>query len=426
MSGAAPKQSASTVTTPLTARQERALLDGVDHFLSTGVELKDWWAKARLTNDFDERFEESVSYNRPDSSFGYFAHADIGGRDQPIMGNFQSMYYDQPKSSPRDTHDHAGWMQDQMREFVLRYFMRVSDFRRPQAFMPASEAPLPNFLRPINFCPTEDPTKIGFGFTQLFFKRRDTGEIGKFSASERKAIVDLRTIGEIYDWIVVDVDIFDFSFEYSPLGEGAPELRFPLATSSYLVISSDFVTNEDNLEPGVLGRYGIGYAFIRNPKPSVLNYGPGEFEFAFETIDFSVSTDGRVRVDMAFATNRPKKIVKITLDPFSWGLRAGEAASLGLVPGATAISEDLRSASPFKNLSADPISGLISLTNLLTGGLASRRLCISQKQLFKSFLVKHFEQHYQTVVGSLRTWRQIPDWLDTDKLPGWVKSGGSG
>ena len=35
----------------------------------------------------------------------------------------------------------------------------------------------------------------------------------------------------------------------------------------------------------------------------------------------------------------------------------------------------------------------------------------------KDFLVTHFMQHYQMIVGSLLTWRRVPDWLDSSALP---------
>jgi hypothetical protein len=38
--------------------------------------------------------------------------------------------------------------------------------------------------------------------------------------------------------------------------------------------------------------------------------------------------------------------------------------------------------------------------------------------------VRHFLQHYQTIVGSLLTWRSIADWCDEAALPEWVRRGG--
>jgi hypothetical protein len=50
-------------------------------------------------------------------------------------------------------------------------------------------------------------------------------------------------------------------------------------------------------------------------------------------------------------------------------------------------------------------------------------LCISRDDLEKEFLAQHFMQNYDLIVGSLQTWRQIPDWLDSAGLPEWVVKG---
>jgi hypothetical protein len=65
----------------------------------------------------------------------------------------------------------------------------------------------------------------------------------------------------------------------------------------------------------------------------------------------------------------------------------------------------------------------MGLLNVLTDGQAAERFDLSSDQLYKNFLVQHSRQHYQTIMGSHMTWRQIPDWLDSAALPHWVVSG---
>ena len=74
-------------------------------------------------------------------------------------------------------------------------------------------------------------------------------------------------------------------------------------------------------------------------------------------------------------------------------------------------------------LVGDPARAYIALANVATLGEARRRLKISKKQLEKLFMAEHFMQHYNLISGALSTWRQIPDWLDADALPEWVRSG---
>jgi hypothetical protein len=341
----------------------------------------------------------------------------VGGRSLPVMGNFQEMFYDRPKW-PRDAcASGALWTRDQVRQFVLRYFMRVSDFRQPEGYTGAA-SPAPVCLGPLSWCPREDVARKGFGFQQLFYKKR-SGEVGRFPADERFAIVDLRQLGPVYEWIVAKVCIFDFNFAFKPLGGANPQLVVPLQEDSYLVLTRDFVRDEAEPEPHLLGRYGLGYAFLKNPRQGVLAYGPGEFDAAIERIDFEVHRSGETRVAMTFVANRPERLVNISIDPLALGVRMADLASLGLASrllgGVPAI--------PSARIEADPVYAYVDLANLVSGGAAARELCISRDQLDREFLVKHFMQHYQAIAGSLATWRRVGDWLDEGSLPAWALLG---
>ena len=72
----------------------------------------------------------------------------------------------------------------------------------------------------------------------------------------------------------------------------------------------------------------------------------------------------------------------------------------------------------------DPVLPTVGLLNLVTFGQAAKQLCISKRAIIKEALFIHFQQHYQAILGSLQTWRQIPDWTAAEeKLPAWVISG---
>ena len=398
--------------------EEELILDRVPEHLARGLDLDRWWRGASTAGSFAARFELGRTFNEADRSFGFFDRAMVGGRSLPLMGNFQEMLYDQPKS-PRDGKvDAALWMRDQIRQFVLRYFMRVSDYREPQGYVDSRGRTSTGWPEILSWCPREDVARKGFGFQQLYYKRRDTGEIGRFPAAERFAIVDLREIGPLYEWVVLKVCIFDFNFTFKPLGSGNPQVVVPLQEDSYLVVSRDFVRDEAEPEPHLLGRYGFGYSFLKNPRQGVLAYGPGEFEAAIERIDFEVHRSGETRVAMTFVANRPERLVNVSLDPLALGVRMADLASLGLA------SRFLGGAptSPAR-IEADPLYAYVDLANLVTGGAAARELCISRDQLDREFLVKHFMQHYQTIAGSLTAWRRVRDWLDEGSLPAWVISG---
>jgi hypothetical protein len=410
-------------STPALADQDYRILDDVDRYLAAGVQLKQWWGQVDTTNAYTECFKLGLTFNRPDTSFGFFDYAAVDGRTLPVMGNLQDMLYDQPKAPSAQTADAIQWMQAQIREFVLHYFMRVSDFRQPQGFLENARPAPPPYLRPLSWCPQDDPRLVGFGFSQLFYKLRDTGHIGQFPEEERFAIIDLRELGQKYEWIVVKVRIFDFSFTYMPLGADNPQLVLPLSEASYLVLSRDFITNDEHPAPDILGQYGLGYVFIKNPTSGVLAYGPGQFDAAIELINFRVLTDGTTRVRMVFVANRPERILNLSLDPINWGFTLADLLSFGLTSPLLAPVQSVLARLPFQGGNVDPVYTFIWLVNVLTGGEAAQQLCISKAELDKQFLVKHFMQHYQTIVGTLQTWRQIPDWLDSAALPKWVITG---
>jgi hypothetical protein len=201
------------------------------------------------------------------------------------------------------------------------------------------------------------------------------------------------------------------------LGSDQAKLVIPLIEDSYLVLSPDFVLNETDPEDGVLGRYGFGYAFVRNESAGLLAYGPGEFDAAIELIQFHVLASGETRAHLVFVVNRPDRIVNATIDPVALGFGAADFMSLGVT---STLFGPIRAALerlPLRIGPFDPISTYVTLANQLTGGLAAEELCISREQLEKDFLVQHFMQHYQMLTGALLTWRRIPDWLNLEALP---------
>lgn len=401
-------------------QEDRALLASVDKYLADALALKSWWARAHESNAY-HRFELERTFHRPAYSYGFFGQAQVGGRTLPVMGNVQDMFYDQPKIQAQKE-EGALWMREQLREFVLRYFMRVSSFRQPEVFISGDHPEPDPLLRSLSWCPEPRTTRQGFGFAQLYYKTPD-GNIGRFE--DPWAIIDLREIGSKYEWILLKVKIFNFAFKTWPLGASGPEIAFNLDEQSYLVVHRDFIVNQEAPKPGMLGRYGIGYGFIKNPASHLLAYGPGEFDAAFETIEFSVDNKGNIRVHMVFVANRPARIANISLAPIRWALRAAELLSAG---AASSLLEAVGNTLKSVDLSLgnfDPVLSYVSLLNLATGGYAARELCITKERLEKIFLLQHFLQHYETVSGSLFTWRQIGDWLDRSTLPEWVVTGRS-
>jgi hypothetical protein len=168
------------------------------------------------------------------------------------------------------------------------------------------------------------------------------------------------------------------------------------------VLSDRFVTDVERPARGVAAEFGLGYAYVKDFRPGLLAWGPGQFDAAFQTIDFRLMDDGEIHTRMVFVANRPSQIVRVPLDPRAL-----------LDPDSQASSR----------LNVDPVLAYVKTLNTLTGGAASRRWCVNLDQLCLVFLAKHFEQHFKAIAGVLYAWRQIPDWLDCRALPAWVMSG---
>jgi len=391
---------------------DRVIVAHTESTLANGGDLLRWWREKDRSHEYGERCDVVREYTSGDSSFGFFDRARVGGRDLPVMGVVQEMFYDRQKLGSGEA------IRAQFKEFVLRYLMRVCQIRRPEAAADAGRPAQSAWERPLSWLPDASERRVGFGYEQLYYKRHGAGTIGKFSGVERTAIVDLRDIGTVYDWILLRVNIFDFNLSFSPLGANVFTFQLPLKESTYVVLGPAFVANQDDPEPGVLGRYGFGYAFVPYaPEPGVIAYGPGHFAAAVQTVEFTLAADGEIRARAAFVVNRPDKIAAVDIAPIDWGFALADAMTFNMASKVMAPVKTLADRLPTKVSGVDPISTFVWLANALTGGRAERQLGISKSTLEKRMLVQHFMQHYAMLMSSLHVWRTVTDWTDHAKLP---------
>ncbi len=399
---------------------------GLDKAIADAEELARWWHEVDQADTYADRFPLSATHHRPETSFGFFGETQVSGSTMSVMGNVQEQLYDRPKSPSKSAAVRAKaaeWTSQQVREFVLRYFMKVIDFRQPESFPGEERPPAPFYLRPLSWVSHEESSARGFGFEQLYYKLKGDDPPQKFDNDQRFNIVDLREIGSTYEWIVVKVIIFDFKLRLAPFGQDQPHGTLPQAEHSLLVLTEALIVDDPTpQESDDLGRYGLGYAFLPAVEESLLAFGPGRFEAACQLIRFHVKKSGEVKVRMAFVANRPEKVIDVSVDPVSWGLRLADLLSLGTASSVLEPVQKMWQRVPRPG-SVDVVQSYINLANTLTGGIAAKNLGVSKRQLHKNFLAAHFDQNYNVVAGSLMIWRQIPDWLDQEALPDWVRSG---
>jgi hypothetical protein len=409
---------------PVWDERDLVVVGDAERALADGLQLKRWWEQKEATGTYADTFELVRTYNRAERVTGFFDTALLNGRDFPVMGLVQEMVFDKTKqASPAS-------VRDELREFVLHYFMRVSATREPQAYVARDQytkADVGRALQPFSFCATPVDGQSGFGYMQLYYRLRESGYTGKFPAHLQPRIVDLRRLNDIYRWIVLQVNILDFDLTYTPFADGLFSLVFPLKEETYIAASSDFIVNDDNPAPNVLGRYGIGYALLKPaPRQTIFAYGPGYFDAGFQSIDFEVNRGGETRVRMVFVSNRPTRVMNIEINPVSWGFGFADLMTLGLTSQIFGpVRNALERISPrLENF--DPVTTYIAFVNLLTGGLAREQLCASLEALEKNpMLLTHFMEHYYLISGALMTWRKVQSWLDPSEIPENVREGTS-
>jgi hypothetical protein len=415
---------------PPTLEADARVLPTVSTYLSRGLDLKRWWDDIEAKGGPAQQFPLARAFNRPTRSFGFFGEAPVEGRMMPVMGNVQEMFYDQTRAPASLGRDTTEWMRVQLEEFVMKYFMRISSFRPPDAYVDASQPEPPPALARLSWCPTPSEDRMGFGFQQLFSRKHGSDLVEPFAGYDRHAIVDQRDVGRLFEWLLLRVRIFDFAVTTRPFGEHGPQLVFGLNEESYLAVHEKFIRHAErppktdgNFQP--LADYGIGYAFVRSPVQGVLAYGPGEFDAAFETINFRIYDTGYISVRMVFVANRPSHTMNVSVDPVDWGFRFADTFSFGLASRVFSPAKEILSRLPLR-FSFDPVEAYLTGANFISDGAAARTLCISTETLEKLALLQHFRQHYATVLGSLETWRMVNNWKDEQYLREnfpWVISG---
>src|SRR5262249_1297091 len=151
---------------------------------------------------------------------------------------------------------------------------------------------------------------LGWGYEQVYYKLKSTGEIGKFPASQRTQIVPLDSVGPKYSWVVFKVNIFDFEIPIDLISSArGPYLTLSMTQPVHAVMTPDFVLDEEDPEPGVIGQYGYGYSVVPNPGyKTIFAAGPSQIRSTIETLSFRVMETGEVRSHMNFLTPQPARI----------------------------------------------------------------------------------------------------------------------
>src|SRR5690349_5633765 len=168
-----------------------AAMSAAESSVIVGRDLAAWWSRAGWS-DRASVFP-LTAVNASETATGFFTVADLPTMTLPVMGVTQEVVYDNLRRE-------GGTRAAELREFVLRYFLRLRDLRETSAYVPPAAGV--SSASVLSWCPTTEAHYAGFGYSQRYYRRAGTHLVGKFRENEQRAIIDLRDLRSAYDWII--------------------------------------------------------------------------------------------------------------------------------------------------------------------------------------------------------------------------------
>jgi hypothetical protein len=376
---------------------DRVILGQVDAQIAMGRELKAWWTENRDTRVWMNRVPIARQVHQPGTNYGFLMDAHLKRGTLPVAGVVQDQAFRWPKLQPSYARDHPQWMKEQLRAFVLKYFMRMAGTLPPR---------------------TGTAGREGWGYRQMYYKLAATGAIGKFPKGQQTLIVPLDDVGSKYSWIVFLVKIHQFDISFSIPGvSNWPNVTLSMTQPVHTVMTPDFLLNEDSPEPGVLGRYGYGYSVVPDlAHRSAVTAGPSTITNTIEMLSFRVLDTGEVRAHMVFITPQPPRIV----DPVLLAFDVADRLSFGT---ASKMFDPVKTLLEQIEPDVDPIYFSIDLLNTISVGLAAQEFGLSRQNLFRKLMNLHFTDVYKMFNLAASHFAMVNDWTDPSRLPGWVAKG---
>lgn len=438
---------------PLTALDHRRL-QHVDQALKSGLALKQWWRQSAgpVRGQLDQKSLAEILQAGPDrKSFrlldfsdrwpenlcsGFFDRAPLDGGERRVTGGVLQLFYDHPKlHAAQDVLklglgiDNASlekarekalevWT-DSVRAFAIHHLIRLCSFQLARPHVDKKRRPVARSLRPLAWCPEDDTRQQGLGYSQLYYKRRDNGRVGKFRQAVRERI-DLRDIEprQKYSWIVISLRLYDYALELKPYGNEAPQLTIPLSRENLGIISPELLVDGGPVgKENYRTRSGFGYVMLDDPDDGA---EAGPRGVGFQLFRFVVQENGRIVARSVFVRDRPRGVVELPVKPFTWGLELTDLMSLGLFSPLLSPLKRVARRLPF-NRGIDPFLAYSRLANLATGGLAAEELCVSKDELIKSVMADYAMSYLTMLQGTRSTWRVVPDWTKDEDLPAWAR-----
>lgn len=282
---------ANDTSTALSER-ERFLIDQSEVALRKGAQLLAWWNSAP-----DLKWFELMDGSPSATMRGFYDRVDIDGTSTSVMGCHQRIRFRRSSSASPEV---------PLAAFSSREFFRVCRWTHPDG--------LPG----------------GFGYRPLLHKR-SSGQYGRFSAPT-EGDMDLSGIGSQWEWVLLQVDIFDFVRSFPPLRRYARTLSRFVKEAAYVVTQRDYRSARFPAEEGLASHCGLGYSFVPCPvHPNFFGFGPGRFGTAIKLFRFGL-LEQQMQVDLAFlVAPRSEKVLYLGgFDPVYTLIHLIDALTLGM------------------------------------------------------------------------------------------------
>ncbi len=322
----------------LTAK-DHTLIEKSEQALRQGSQLLNWWREISTRGKL-QLFPLMPDENPDLTMEAFFDQTVIDGKPTPAMGVIQTIRFRLvPTASPPMALD----------DFVYGRLLSAAHWQNPDG--------LPG----------------GFGYSVLLHKTRNRDEYGRFPVPLDTQSVDFRQVGTVYEWIMLQVDLYDFVRSFPPLRRFAKLLSGIIREAAYLVTNEDFMRN---LLPGIGGKplqTDLGYAFVpATVYPNFFGFGPGRFGAAVKLFRFGLAGAGVFEVNMAFLlAPRSEKVL------YLWGF--------------------------------DPVYGTVNLLDALTFHKRNIKQRAHDK-LDKIMLRQHGQVHENFILG-LRKLLEAQNWV---------------
>ena len=151
------------------------------------------------------------------------------------------------------------------------------------------------------------------GFGEDFYFTHKDGVTSRVAEDQRVGHFDWRGVGRDYDWVMLNVRVFDFAIPLGPLSKRVP-------SAVCVVPHPHFIRTVDSPAPGIKLEMEVGYSYADfAPFPNFLGYGPGKLGTAVKIYQFILHDDNTLQSRLVFASSpRCRKVLdfgKMIPDP---------------------------------------------------------------------------------------------------------------